>query len=164
MRRLLLILMIAVLPVRGWASDVMTVASAAQQLSSTTATIEFIATHALQTGARATFYGYFEAKPPSSMPWDCPWRASSIKSANNADNVMQDGVDTASDIVSDPASDSPSNRFCKGCNTCQLCMALVTGYPMALFSATYLPQAVQHVTAIGFTSAERAPGFKPPIS
>lgn len=156
MRRLLLILMIAVLPVRGWASDVMTVASAAQQLSSTTSTIEFIATHALLTGAIATFYGYFEEKTASSMPWDCPWRASSIKSVKNAENSMQDGIDTA--------SDSPSNRFCKGCNTCQLCMALVTGYPMALFSATYLPQAVQHVTAIGFTSAERAPGFKPPIS
>ena len=146
MRRLLLILMIALLPVRGWASDVMSVASAAQQLNTT----ELVAVHAPQTRARATFDGYFEDKSASSMPWDCPWRAKSAGSA------AQDDVDGA--------SDSPSNRFCNGCNTCQLCMALVTGYPMALVSATYLPQAVQHLTAIGFASAERAPGFKPPIS
>ena len=150
MRRFLLILMIALLPVRGWASDVMTVASAVQQLSVAENTTELVATHALQTRARATFDGYFEAKPASSMPWDCPWRA------KNAGDAAQDGIDSA--------SDSPSNRFCNGCNTCQLCMALVTGYPMALVSAAYLPQAVQHLTAIGFTSAERAPGFKPPIS
>ena len=150
MRRFLLILMIALLPVRGWASDVMTVASAVQQLSVAENTAELVATHALQTRARATFDGYFEAKPASSMPWDCPWRA------KNAGDAAQDGIDSA--------SDSPSNRFCNGCNTCQLCMALVTGYPMALVSETHLPQAVQHLTAIGFTSAERAPGFKPPIS
>ena len=35
MCRVLLILMIALLPVRGWASDVMTVASAAQQSNPT---------------------------------------------------------------------------------------------------------------------------------
>ena len=146
MRRLLLILMIALLPVRGWASDVMTVASAAQQLNAT----ELVANHALPTRARATFDGYFEAKPASSTPWDCPWRA------KDAGRAAQDG--------SDSASDSPSNRFCNGCNTCQLCMALVTGYPMALVSATYLPQAVQQVATISFSSAERTPGFKPPIS
>ena len=150
MRRLLLILMIALLPVRGWASDVMTVASATQQLSVASNTTEFVATHAIQARARATFDGYFEAKPASSMPWDCPWRA------KDAGNAAQDGIDSA--------SDSPSNRFCNGCNTCQLCMALVTSYPMALVSATYLPQAVQQVATISFSSAERTPGFKPPIS
>ena len=146
MRRLLLILMIALLPVRGWASDVMTVASAAQQLNAT----ELVANYAIQTRTGAVFDGYFEVKPASSMAWDCPWRA------KDAGQVAQDGIDSV--------SDSPSNRFCNGCNTCQLCMALVTGYPMALVSATYLPQAVQQVATISFRSAERTPGLKPPIS
>jgi peptidoglycan hydrolase-like protein with peptidoglycan-binding domain len=150
MRRLLLILMIAVLPVRGWASDVMTVASAAQQLSITTSTIEFIATHALHTRARATFDGYFEEKTASSMPWDCPWRA------ENAENSMQDGIDTA--------SESPSNRFCKGCNTCQLCMALATGVSLPVFNASVETYPVPPPHCSGFSSATLPPGFKPPIA
>ena len=145
MRRLLLILMIALLPVRGWASDVMSVGSAVQQLNAT----EFVADNALQTRARGTFDGYFEAKTASSMPWDCPMAAQGGGSAaqDRSGNVI---------MLLKP--------LCPGCGTCQLCMALVTGYPMALVSATHLPQAVQHLTAIGFASAERTPGFKPPIS
>ncbi len=61
-------------------------------------------------------------------------------------------------------SGNPLKLLCHSCNSCQLCMALVTGYPMALVSATYLPQAVQQVATISFSSAERTPGLKPPIS
>lgn len=142
MRCLMLILMIALLPVRGWASDVMSVAHASQQLN----TIELVATQAMQTRATATFNGYFEAKPASSMPWDCPMAAQGGGSA-----------------APNPNS-NPFKPLCHGCGTCQLCMALVTGYPMALVSATCLPQAVEQLATISFSSAERAPGFKPPIS
>ena len=154
MRRLLLILMIALLPVRGWASDVMTVAHAAQQLNTT----KLVATHSLQTRATATFDGYFEAKPASIMPWDCPWRA---------DNAAENVEESAAGNTGKAAQDGSGRLFkplCHGCGTCQLCMALVTGYPMTLVTATYLPQAVVQSATISFTSAERAPGFKPPIS
>ena len=66
MGRLLLILMIALLPVRGRASDVMTVASVTQPLSVASNTTELIAAHALQTRATASFDRYFEDKSASS--------------------------------------------------------------------------------------------------
>ena len=53
---------------------------------------------------------------------------------------------------------------CHSCNTCQLCMAVVTGYPMTPVGAVSLPQAKPAIGSISFSSAERAPGFKPPIS
>ena len=156
MRRLLLILMIALLPVRGWASDVMTVASAAQQLNVASNTTEFVATHALQTRARATFDDYFEYKPASSMPWDCPWRA------NDAGGAAQDGSDSATDSArNSPAS--PATPFCKGCNTCQLCMALATGVSLPVVDTTVTASPVPLLRNSGFSSANLPPGFKPPI-
>ena len=73
------------------------------------------------------------------------------------------GTQDGSSTLQDSSSNSPK-PLCHGCGTCQLCMALVTGYPMALVSATYLPQAVAQLATVSFSSAERAPGFKPPIS
>jgi len=133
MRHLLLVLLIAVLPVRGWAADVMTVAMAAQELNA----IKIVASSAHST--RAT--DQFSTEIQANMPADCPMLASSKATGNN----------TASPL-------------CKGCTTCQLCMALVTGYPMMLIGAVPLPQATQGMASISFSSAERAPGFKPPIS
>ena len=146
MRRLLLILMIALLPVRGWASDVMTVASAAQQMNA----IASVADYAIPTRAKAEFDGYFAAKPASSMPWDCPWRAKDVGPA------AQDGIDTA--------SNSASIRLCNGCNTCQLCMALATGVNLPVVDATVATYPVPLPGNSGFSSANLPPGFKPPIA
>ena len=150
MRRFLLILMIALLPVRGWASDVMTVASAAQQISVASNTTEVVAAHALPTGVRATFDTYFEEKPASTMPWDFPWRA------KNAADTVQYGIDSA--------SDSPSNRFCNGCNTCQLCMALFTGVSLPVLGTTQTGYPLPVLHSTGFSSATLPPRFKPPIA
>ena len=142
MRRLLLILMIALLPVRAWASDVMTVASAVPALKA----IETIASYALSTRATARFNNEISTKLTVDMPFDCPLPAQAVG------NLAQD------------KGGNPFKPLCHGCHTCQLCMALVTGYPMVQVSAARLPQAMQHLAAISFTSAERAPGYKPPIS
>lgn len=130
MRHLLLVLMIALLPVRGWAVDVMALSMAAGQLNA----IETIATEAINTGEKSQFYSESQA----SMPTDCPMQIQ--------------------------APDNTSAGVCHGCNTCLLCMAVVTGYPMTLAGAASLPQAEQAFGSASFTSAERAPGFKPPIS
>ena len=113
MRRVFLILMIALLPVRGWATDMMGVVMAAQELS----------------GAETAF----------SMSADCPMGAT---------QTPDDG-----------ASDTH-----QGCATCQLCMALFTANTPVIVNIVSLPQAPQGRASISFTSAERAPGFKPPIS
>ena len=130
MRHLILILMIALLPLRGWAADGMTVRMAAQQL----VTIENVAAQALSTRSS----GLFDAEIRAGMPADCAMQMT-------------------------PASDDGSVPPGHGCTTCQLCMAVVTGYPTLLVTARVLPQAVQGLNATRFTSAERAPGFKPPI-
>ena len=123
MRHLLIILLIAILPVRGWAGERMAVSMAVQQL--VVAAVE---------PAEAT---------------GCPMLGQAVKDATTA----------TTDVVGE--STSP---LCKGCTTCQLCMALVTGYPPIPRIASQLPHATRLSSNVSFTSAERAPGFKPPIS
>lgn len=130
MRHLFLIVMIALLPVRGWAVDSMAVSMAARQLNA----IESVTTEAINTGVK----GQFDSETQATMPTDCPMQVQ--------------------------AADKAGAGVCHGCNTCQLCMAVVTGYPMTPVGATSLPQATPAIGSISFSSAEPAPGFKPPIS
>ena len=130
MRHLLLVLMIALLPARGWAVDVMALSMAARQLNA----IESVTVEAIDT--RAT--GQFDSEQQAAMPADCPMQIQAV--------------------------DKAGTGVCHGCNTCLLCMAVVTGYPMTLLGAASLPQATPAIGSISFSSAERAPGFKPPIS
>jgi hypothetical protein len=134
MRHLLLALMIALLPVRGWSSGAMAVSMAAQSVN----TIKIIASHSYSMRA----YDQSNTQIQTSMPAECPMLAH------------------APDGSSTPA---PAALF-HGCNVCQLCMAVVTGYPMTLVAAASLPQATPAVGKVSFASALRAPGFKPPIS
>ena len=124
MRHLLLILMIALLPLRGWASETMAVSMAVEQL----------------------VVAQMQTVDEAGMPTDCPFFGQASKTST---------TDTHSETVS---------PLCKGCTTCQLCMALVTGYPPMLGAAIELPHAQRLTTSASFASAERAPGFKPPIS
>ena len=130
MRHLLLVLMIALLPVRGWAVDVMALSMAAGQLNA----IESVTVESVDTRAA----GQSESENQAAMPTDCPMQVQ--------------------------AADKAGAGVCHGCNTCLLCMAVVTGYPMALAGTASLPQAEQAIGSASFTSAVRAPGFKPPIS
>jgi hypothetical protein len=67
MRHLLIILMFALLPVRGWAMDVMTVAMAVQQLNAT----KNVANYSTGTGT-------------SGMPDDCPMQLHTPDAGDNA--------------------------------------------------------------------------------
>ena len=140
MRRLLLILMIALLPVRGWAADVMGVVMAAHELSAT-----------LRIAGGAGSAGH-------------------LGSANEAKSVQPSGSETPFSMspncpmwAAQTTGDDTSTSY-EGCATCQLCMALVVGQPFVLSTSASLPQAAQGFASVSFTSAERAPGFKPPIS
>ncbi len=138
MRRFLLIFMIALLPARGWAADIMAVSMATQQL------------HAVQLvqsgidGQNAPSQPVVQVRP--TMSADCPMMALL------ADKTVRD------------ASGETGSTVFKVCTTCQLCMGLVTGYALCGPPLTPLPQAALWLGSISFTSAERAPGFKPPIS
>ena len=136
MRRLLLILMISLLPLRGWAGEMMAVSMAVQQLSVAVADQKSVAKAVEQAGS-----------PTGAMPADCPMLG---PLANNA---------TDADVVG-----SAISPLCKGFTACQLCMALVTGYPAIPGATAPLPQAEPLVSSVSFTNAEPAPGLKPPIS
>lgn len=135
MRHIILILMIALLPARGWTSDAMTVSMALQQLVA----VQNVATRGLDMGAGAPQDLAFK----TVMSAECPMQMTQAQ-------VSDDG--------------SLQVKVSYGCTTCQLCMALVTGYPTVPLRAVPLPQAAQVIASISFTNAERVIGFKPPIS
>lgn len=64
MRHLLVILMFALLPIRGWAMDAMTVAMVVQQLNAT----KNVANYSTDTRTSGQFY----SQSLSGMPADCP--------------------------------------------------------------------------------------------
>lgn len=138
MRRFFLIVMIALLPVRGWASDMMTVSMLAQQL------------HAVQSaqsgidGQNASAQPVAQVQP--TMSADCPMMAM----------LAGDRVRKANDETGSPVF--------KVCTTCQLCMGLVTGFSQLHPPLMPLPRAALLLGSVSFTSAERASGCKPPIS
>lgn len=123
MRVLLLALMIALLPVRGWVGNAMAVDMAAQQAQQAAANAE--------SGIEA-----------SAMPEDCLMHAQ----ASEAEASQADGA------------------HCNGCNTCELCLALASFTWPGLQPAAFTLHAEPLAGGTLFTSAERASGFKPPIS
>lgn len=138
MRRFFLIVMIVLLPVRGWASDLMMVSMAVQQL------------HAVQSvqsgidGQNAFAQPVAQVRP--TMSADCPMMAM-----------------LAGHPVPETNDETGSPVF-KVCTTCQLCMGLVTGFSQVHPPLMPLPHAALLFGGVSFSSAERASGFKPPIS
>ena len=137
MRRLFIVFMILLLPLRGWAADLMAVTMANQQRL---ATIN-IASNAIDTRTILSS----DQQAQVAMPEDCPFLTFSN------DGLAENGGQGVSVL-------------CKGCTTCQLCMALVTGYPALSGDAVALPGVAPIVVPGSFASAERTSGFKPPIS
>lgn len=63
-----------------------------------------------------------------------------------------------------PQDGSAATSLHHGCNTCQLCLAMVVGGTFEMRSALPLPYTLLQVSNISFTSADLIQGFKPPIS
>lgn len=124
MRHVILILMIALLPLRGWASESMVVSMAAQQLVAANG----------------------ETGPEAGNAADCPFFDQLVEKSTTG------------------SSSEPISPLCKGCSSCQLCMALVTGYAPTPVIAAHMHHAKLLSNGMSFTSAEHAPRFKPPIS
>ena len=125
MRYLFVILMIALLPLRGWAGHVMAVDMAGQQIAAAQKASQ---EHA-QNGSNA------------AMPADCPM-------------LVKAGADGDS---------TPSSTNCS-CDTCELCLALVSSKDTGLLEATFTPHTPPQAASAGFSSAHHAADLKPPIS
>lgn len=135
MRVLLLALMIALLPVRGWVGDAMATGMAAGQLQYQPEAAKSIASHAHETGMQA----HFNHEAAAQAVTDC---------ASHAAGGTSHTADT----------------HCGSCSVCQACqtVALSTMAPdlTPVVHRFTRPRAV----APQFASAEAALGQKPPIS
>ena len=138
MRRVLLILMIALLPVRGWAADMMAISMAEQQLH---------VWQSIQAGN--------DGQTASAQP------AVQVQSAMSADCPMMAML--AGQPVSDESGQAGS-PILKMCTTCQLCMALAADQSVELTLPSFVSHAPPVSRAVEFSGVTVASVFKPPIS
>lgn len=140
MRFLLLALMIALLPLRGWVGDAMAMKMIESAQRPAEDATNLIANHSSKTWANTGF----EAQSEVMHHAECPDHAA--LSAAPADSPHPD-----------------DSADCATCTACQICHTLALT-PMTLHIASAaLPAGLPQASAHLFASAERAPGFKPPI-
>jgi len=138
MRTLLLALMIALLPIRGWLGDAMAVEMVRHSLPDATAVAE-------------------EASPASMA---------AQAHCHEAMEAADSGMDTmAHHAGSHDDNGGADHQGCGTCTACQVCHTVALGGGMPLVDTVHsAPQAPPAARAARFASAEPAPGLKPPIS
>ncbi len=140
MRHLILILMIALLPLRSWSSDVMSIGMAARQLQlADNGASESASSVDVSAAQVAT-----QTESQMAMSADCPFGTISQQ-------LSADG-------------NTKFSPFCKGCSTCHLCMALACGTGLSPVQTNAPPEEPRALLRHGFASADRALQLKPPIS
>ena len=141
MRHLLVALMIALLPVRGWMGNAMAIDMAAgmamQQVSMAQTSTE---------GATPVSGSNAVSQASAAMPEDCPMGAQNL-----------DGKSVQGEQAGDTAS--PCN-----CESCELCLALATFTLPKLAIAAFTAYAEPPSHGTRFSNAERVFSLKPPIS
>ena len=141
MRHLLVALMIALLPIRGWVGDAMAVDMAAgmamQQVSKAQSSAE---------GAMPVSGSNAASQAAAAMPEDCPMGAQS---------------ENGKSVEGEPAGETAASC---NCNSCDLCLALATFTLPTLATAAFTPHAAPPSLGTRFSSAERVFSLKPPIS
>lgn len=140
MRLLLLALMIALLPLRGWVGDVMAMEMPAGLSFAT----NNIATHADATGASGHIHVNSEAPHTPCHGHD---GAAADVSADNAES-----------------HDNPGPGQCSHCSACQICHTVAVTAAVSLAVDTALPHLLWPAGGLQFASAIPAPHLKPPIS
>ena len=138
MRFWILALMIAVLPLRAWAGDVMAVNMASQAVLKAQA-----GPLSLQANPRGDTH--LIAGP--AMPEDCPMNLLP------ASNPVAASDDSAADTTT----------VCN-CNTCELCMTLATAARVDRSPVRFTHSSEPDNKKTAFTNADRASFLKPPIS
>ena len=137
MRHLLIALMIALLPLRGWIGDAMAVDMAMQQVVMTQSSAGIKTLVSSEDAAFATM---------AAMPEDCPMSA-----RNQAENFVE----------GEPAGETAASC---NCNSCELCLALASLTFPTMATVAFTPHAESPSHGTRFSSAERVFSLKPPIS
>ena len=154
MRFLIVALMIALLPLRGWTGEVMATEMASGQFSHQQVqlddAIELIAGHAHKQGVSATF----EGKKTAFEVQKSPFEAKDTQSAAMHDCEGHAKADAA----------ALADGHCDSCAACQAChtVALATAEPS--LNLTFSSRTLLRPAAAHFASATAALGQKPPIS
>ena len=139
MRRLIFILMIALLPLRGWMGEAM---------ATEMATMHSIAAQAINTPAGPAFRtktgvsSSFSSMSASAMPADCEMHAKAKSDSSNAPDA------------------SASTQTCTDCQSCHA-MGLVCTVQIISAIAAHSPTPLAHISL--FASAKLALSQKPPI-
>jgi hypothetical protein len=145
MRVVLLILMIALLPLRAWSGNVMAMQLATGHAKAT----EMIAVNPYEIRAEGIFY-------LNSVDASAPCHEDSTDSDHAAGNGA---------LASSSASDHPgSHGDCNQCSTCQMCQGVALDPFTRPLPFMALPTQAVHSGLNLFASVPRAPHLKPPIS
>lgn len=149
MRHWFLILMIALLPVRGWALGTMTgqMPAAHAPLTNTT----HAAAPVQSAASEAAGAGHHTA---AGMKPDCPDHAGSVVQPDAHHAPEQDSG----------AAGSEASADCHSCTSCQICHTVAATAGAALPALSFTPHALPLLAGARFASAQPAPGLKPPIS
>ena len=136
MRYLVILLMVVLLPLRGWAGDSMATQMAGSQIA-----IESGASHAHETRAAVTSNRENKVNP------DC-------HDAMYGQSATQE--------TSSPAPNGDHSGNCQTCQACQACHTVAL-LPALLVVAGNVSSPQVRLTGTAFTSAAAALGQKPPI-
>ena len=141
MRHLILALMIALLPIRGWMGDAMAI-----EMATGMAMQQALMAQGSTEDAAPSSGSNAASQAAAAMPEDCPMGAQ-----GQVEKSVEGGQ----------AGDAASSC---NCNSCELCLALatITFPPMATATFTLHAEPPSHGTR--FSSAERVFSLKPPIS
>lgn len=148
MRAVFLILMIALLPLRGWLGDAM----AMQMVAGHPGTTKTVATHVDPIRVEASFSLKNGASP-------LPCHDAALAMEHSADPGL-----SAALITTAASSDTPSHGDCAQCTTCQVCHSVALSPAVHLLPLLTLPTQNVHSGQAMFVSVPRAPHHKPPIS
>ena len=140
MRHLLLALLIALMPLRGWAGDAMATQMAAVAVVQQGPVAAADAGHADAPGAPAHDHVLAGPAGARTATPDCAGHTSL------------------------PTSSSSDNSHCHTCVVCQACYSVALLLPSFTGDVTPIGTVAPQSAAPSFTSAERALRLKPPIS
>jgi hypothetical protein len=144
MRTLLLALMIALLPIRGWLGDAMALEMVRHSMPAASASVVTAAT---------------QAHCHEAMD------AMDAMDRMDTDSGMQMAMDMPDSHAATPTTTGGADhQGCGTCTACQVCHTVALGGMPLIDTVHGAPQAPPAAHAARFASAEPAQGLKPPIS
>ena len=139
MRQLFLILMIALLPLRGWVSDAMATEMVTAQVQQQQTATKIADSYAYEVDAQAH---------------------------HDVEIVNAETVQTAAECTSHAFGEDEhaEDTHCNTCSACQACHTVALSPPTVDVTPTFNPRTLPRAVVAQFVSAEHALGQKPPIS